>query len=110
VDCFRLRKGAERSKKNQWYADQENLKPDSMSLYMYMDRGGEEADVTVHRIFKDGSTITRDTRFVYENGWWRHHLTEEEKRIFMPDASYEEFVKARLDLGVRYPKTRLLPS
>jgi hypothetical protein len=31
---------------------------------------------------------------VYEEGWWRHHLTEEE-RIFMPDASYEEFVKVQ---------------
>jgi hypothetical protein len=64
-----------------------------MGVGVTMDLGDKEAGVAVNRIFKDGSTITRDTRFVYEKGWWRHHLTEE-KRIFLPDASYEEFVKA----------------
>ena len=58
-----------------------------------MELWDKEAGVAVNRIFKDGSTITRDTRFVYDKGWWRHHLTEE-KRIFLPDASHEEFVKA----------------
>ncbi len=66
-----------------------------MGVGVTTDLGDKEAGVAVNRIFKDGSTTTRDTRFVYENGWWRHHLTEEEKRIFMPDASYEEFVAAQ---------------
>ncbi len=66
-----------------------------MSIDVYTNRGDEEADVTVHRTFTDGSTITRDTVFVYENGWWRHHLTEEEIGFFRPDLSYEEFVEAQ---------------
>ncbi len=66
--------------------------------------------VTVKRTFKDGSSIMRDARFVYENGWCLHHLTEEEIEIFISDASYRVFVKARQDLRVRYPKIRLLPS
>jgi hypothetical protein len=35
------------------------------------------------------------TDFVREDGWWRHRLTEEWKRIFMPGVTYKEFVAAR---------------
>ncbi len=83
------------TQKNQWYADNEDLKLATMSIDVYMARGDEEADVTVHRTFEDGTTITRETVFVYEKGWWRHHLTEEEKAIFMPGVPYEEFVAAQ---------------
>ncbi len=31
---------------------------------------------------------------MWEGEWWRHHLTEEEKEIFMPGVPYEEFVDA----------------
>ena len=51
--------------------------------------------LAVHRTFNNGASITRDNQFVYENGWWRHHLTEEEKQIFKPDLSYEQFVEAQ---------------
>jgi hypothetical protein len=82
------------TQKNQWYADNEQLKLDSMSIHVTME-GEEAAKVTVYRIFTDGSSITRETYFVWDNGWWKHHLTEEEKEIFMPGVSYEEFVKAQ---------------
>lgn len=80
--------------KNQWYADHDDLKLDSMSIHVTIE-GSKEAKVTVDRTFTDGTFISRDTYFVWEDGWWRHHLTEEEKQIFMPDLSYEEFVAAQ---------------
>jgi len=81
--------------KNQWYADNENLVLDSIEVGVAMDLGGAGAEVTVYRIFKDGTSITRDTYFVLEEGEWKHRLTEEENEIFMPEASYEEFVAAQ---------------
>jgi hypothetical protein len=80
--------------KNRWYADHEDLKVDSMNIAVVME-GEKEASVTVDRTFQDGIFISRDTRFAWEDGWWRHHLTDEEKKIFMPGLSYEEFVAAQ---------------
>lgn len=79
------------TQKNQWYADNEQLELDSMQIDVTMD-GSTGAEVTVDRTFTDGSSITRETYFVWEDGWWRHRLTEEEKEIFMPGVTYEEFV------------------
>lgn len=81
-------------KKNQWYADHENLKLDTMNIYVTME-GDNKAKVTVDRTFKDGTSISRETVFVWDNGWWKHHLTDEEIKIFRPDLSYEEFVQAQ---------------
>lgn len=80
--------------KNQWYADNEGLELDSMEIDVMMD-GSRGAEVVVYRTFTDGTSITRETYFVWEEGWWRHRLTEEEKAIFMPGVSYEEFVAAQ---------------
>jgi hypothetical protein len=82
------------TQKNQWYADNEGLKLDSMEIDVAME-GDEEAQVTVYRTFTDGTSITRETVFLWNNTYWSHHFTEEEKDIFMPDASYEEFVEAQ---------------
>ncbi len=79
--------------KNRWYAEREATELDSMTVDVAMD-GEERAEVTVYRTFTDGTEITRDTVFVWE-GYWRHHLTEEEKEIFMPGVPYEEFVEAQ---------------
>ncbi len=81
------------AQKNQWYADNENLELESVSVDVTMD-GEETAHVTVDRTFTDGTSISRETVFVWE-GYWRHHLTEEEKEIFMPGVPYEEFVEAQ---------------
>ncbi|MDP9475935.1 MAG: hypothetical protein M3R38_09650 [Actinomycetota bacterium] len=80
--------------KNQWYADNEGLELDSMEIDVTMD-GSTGAEVTVYRTFTDGTSITRETYFVWEDGRWRHRLTEEEKAIFMPGVPYEEFVAAQ---------------
>lgn len=80
--------------KNQWYADNEGLELSSMDVTVTVDSNGYEADVTVYRTFQDGTSTTRDTVFVLD-GVWKHRLTDEEIEIFMPDASYEEFVEAQ---------------
>jgi hypothetical protein len=49
----------------------------------------------VNRTFTDGISITRETYFVWEDGYWRHSLTEEDKGVFMPGVPYEEFVAAQ---------------
>jgi len=54
-----------------------------------------EVSVTVYRTFKDGTSITRDTFFVSEEGEWKHRFTQEEVEISMPGAPYEEFVAAQ---------------
>ena len=54
-----------------------------------------EVSVTVYRTFKDGTSITRDTLFVSEDGGWKHRFTQEEVEIFMPGVPYEEFVAAQ---------------
>jgi hypothetical protein len=46
------------------------------------------AKATVDRTFTDGTFISRDTHFVWEDSWWRHHLTDEEKWIFMSGVPY----------------------
>jgi hypothetical protein len=81
--------------KNQWFADQENLQLASMDVGAVMNFGGKAADVMVQRTFTDDTSITRRTYFVYEGGEWRHRFSDEEKAIFMPEASYEEFVAAQ---------------
>jgi len=58
------------TQKNQWYADNEGLKLDSMNIDVTIE-GDEEAEVTVYRTFTDGTSITRETRFVWDNGWWK---------------------------------------
>ncbi len=52
-----------------------------------------EASLTL--TYEDGSSSTRTTYFVYEDGEWKHRFSQEETDLFMPDASYEEFVAAR---------------
>src|SRR5215207_10585609 len=82
-------------KKNQWVADNEQLELSSLEIDTRMSPSGTTADVTVYRTFKDGSSLGRDTYFVYEDGSWKHQLTEEELALFTAGTSFEEFVKAQ---------------
>jgi ketosteroid isomerase-like protein len=50
--------------------------------------------VRVNRTFKDGSSLDRDTYFVFEDSFWKHRFSQEEIDTFMPGTSFEEFVKA----------------
>ena len=45
--------------------------------------------------YADGSTSICNIYFVYEDGSWRYRYSQEEYELFMPDASYDEFVKAQ---------------
>jgi len=82
------------SKKNQWFADNGSV------IYHInsMDRVGTSSEylgVNLTLTYEDGSSSTRTTYFVYEDGEWKHGFGQEETDLFMPDASYEEFVAAR---------------
>ncbi len=45
--------------------------------------------------YGEGLTSICNTYFVYEDGSWRHRFSQEEYELFMPDASYEEFVRGQ---------------
>lgn len=47
----------------------------------------------MYRTFKGGSSLVRDTYFVYEDGSWKHQLTDEELALFMAASPFEELVK-----------------
>ena len=82
-------------RKNQWIADNEQLELSSLDANTRIAPSGTTADVTVHRTFKDGSSLVRDTYFVYEDDSWKHRLTEEELAIFMAGTPFEDFAKTQ---------------
>jgi hypothetical protein len=82
-------------KKNQWLADNGTVIYYILSVDLESTTQEPNAEVTLRLTYEDGSSSIRKTLFVLEDGEWKHHLTEEEKEIFMPDASYEEFVHAQ---------------
>ena len=41
-----------------------------------------------------GTPLTRGTLFVYKDGTWLHRFTKEENKLYVPYASFEEFVAA----------------
>ena len=80
--------------KNQWFADNGSV------IYHVdsVDRVGTSSEylgVTLTLTYEDGSSSTRTTYFIYEDGEWKHRFSQEETDLFMPDASYEKFVAAR---------------
>jgi Domain of unknown function (DUF4352) len=81
--------------KNQWFADNEGLELSTINVVVNGSPSDPVVSVTVYRTFKDGTSITRDTFFVSEEGAWKHRFTQEEIDIFMPGVPYEEFVAAR---------------
>ena len=83
------------AQKNQWFADNEGLMLSSMDVQVNESASDGEVGVTVYRTFENGTSITRDTIFVMEDGSWKHRFTEEESAIFMPGTPYEEFVAAQ---------------
>ncbi len=85
-------------KKNQWYAD--NYPQELGSTVHILDvnvfPSREEAHVTIQLTFKDGSRLEpRDTRFVYQEGSWKHLFLKEEIDIFRPGVPFDEFEKAQ---------------
>jgi hypothetical protein len=81
--------------KNQWFADNYPVVYHIQSVEVNSASQEPVAEVTLRLTYEDDSTETRNTQFVLEDGVWKHRFMEEEITRFMPDASYEEFVKAK---------------
>jgi hypothetical protein len=77
--------------KNQWFADIEGLELATMDVTVNGSPSDLVVGVSVHRTFKDGTVIDRDTLFVFEDAVWKHRFGEEEIELFMPEASFKEF-------------------
>jgi hypothetical protein len=56
---------------------------------------GPIVEVSLRLLYEDGSRSSRTPYFVYEDGEWKPTFGEEENDLFMPDASYEKFVKVQ---------------
>ena len=56
---------------------------------------GLAVGVSLRLTYEDGSSSTRSTYFVYEDGEWKHAFGQEEYDLFMPGIPYEEFVEAQ---------------
>ena len=78
--------------KNQYFADTESLELSTMDVVVNGSPSDVPVSVSVYRTFKDGSSISRDTYFVREDGAWKHRFTQEEIDLFMPGTPYEDFV------------------
>ena len=81
--------------KNQWFADNGEVIYNIESASMVDGAQERLASVTLTLTYEDGSSSTRETYFVYEYGEWKHRFGEEENDLFMPDATFEEFVETQ---------------
>src|SRR5215207_4899653 len=81
--------------KNQWFASNGSVTFDVLSVDLDSFSAEPIANVTVGLTYGDGTSSTRLTYFVYEDGSWKHRFGEEENNLYMADASYEEFVAAQ---------------
>lgn len=82
------------SQKNQWFADNNSVIYHILSVEMNGTSEEPVAEVAVRLTGEDGSSFTRNTYFVYEDGDWKHRFSEEETKLFMPGVPFEEFVEA----------------
>jgi hypothetical protein len=85
------------SRKNQWFWDSNPTVYHILSIESDGYSEGSVAEVEVRITGEDGSSWTRTTYFVKEDGGWKHRFSEEETDLFMPDATFEEFVEAQTD-------------
>jgi hypothetical protein len=73
---------------DEWFADNDWLADNGSATYtiqsIEMDSSSQEsvANVAVLLTFGDGSTSTRNTYFVYEDGSWKHRFSSEEYNLF----------------------------
>ena len=89
------------SQKNQWFWDLNPTVYHILSIESDGESEGSVAEVELRITGEDGSSWTRTTYFVKEEGEWLHRFSEEETDLFMPDATFEEFVEAHTDASVR---------
>jgi hypothetical protein len=57
-----------------------HLELSRMEVEVFGPTFGTKVDVRVQRWFKNGDPIDRNTVFVSEDGSWKHHLTEQERK------------------------------
>jgi len=81
--------------KNQWFADNGSVVYHIESVERLGTSSGILVEVTLRLTYEDGSSSMRATYFVLEDGEWKHAFGQEERDLFMPDATYEEFVAAQ---------------
>jgi hypothetical protein len=82
-------------KKNRYFADNGEVVYRIESVERLGTSSGFVVGVSLRLTYEDGSSSTRDTYFVYEDGEWKHAFSQEEYDLFMPAVPYEEFVKAQ---------------
>ncbi len=80
--------------KNQWFAGNGSVIYDIESVYQ-AGTNDEYFAVTLKLTYEDGSSSTRTTYFVYENGQWLHRFGQEEKDLYGPGVSFDEWVDAQ---------------
>jgi hypothetical protein len=81
--------------KNQWFADNGSVVYYIESVERLGTSSGIVVEVKLRLAYEDGSSSTRTTYFVLDDGEWKHAFGQEEYDLFMPEASYEEFVAAQ---------------
>ncbi len=59
---------------------------------------------------EDGSSSIRTTYFVNENGEWKHRFGQEEKDLFGPGVTYEEWVDEEEDPSAGSEQYQNAPS
>lgn len=79
--------------KNQYFAVNSPLERSSPEVVG--DSKSPPVLVRLTQAFKDGTSQSRDTYFVLEGESWKHRFSDEEHNLFMADASFEEFKKAK---------------
>ena len=83
--------------RNQWFWDRNEIIYHILSIEPDGESEGSVADVELRLTGGEGSSWTRTTYFVKEDGEWLHRFGQEEIDLFMPDATFEEFVEAHTD-------------
>ncbi len=81
--------------KNQWFQDNGSVIYHIESVERLGAGGGAGVEVSLRLTYEDGSSATRITYFVLEDGEWKHAFGQEEYDLFMPEATYAEFVAAQ---------------
>jgi hypothetical protein len=79
--------------KNQYFADNSPLERTLPEIVG--DPENPPVLVTLTQTFEDGTTSSRNTYFVDEDGSWKHRFSDEEFTLFMADTSFEEFSNAQ---------------
>ena len=93
-------------RRNQWFWDRNAIVYHILSTNVVGSSGEPPIGEVELRITPEyDSSWTRTTYFVKEGGEWLHRFSQEETDLFMPDATFEEFVKAQAE-----PPRRFLPN